>query len=136
LEPSKGALSITAQLLGSQARFKTIISLAQTRRLSKAIITRTTNLKNSVQARVEKRNRIVHDPWYAEQTTQTSAQFKNVPPSKSKSKNYSFGMKPTDTKYINTAIKEGKTTFKEVTALRVCPVTSCGITKPSEHEAD
>lgn len=27
-------------------------------------------------------------------------------------------MKPTDTKYINTAIKEGKTTFKEVTALR------------------
>jgi hypothetical protein len=54
LEPSKGALSITAQLLGSQARFKTIISLAPTRRLSKAIITRTTKLKTVCRRELKK----------------------------------------------------------------------------------
>jgi hypothetical protein len=72
VEPKKGSC-ITAQLTGSYPRFKAIISLATIRGLDKQLISDITQMMNRMQGKTDKRNRIVHDAWYAEVTTNKPA---------------------------------------------------------------
>jgi hypothetical protein len=65
VEAEKGSC-ITAQLTGAYPRFKAIISLATIRKMEKTLISDLTEMMNKMQGKAEKRNRAVHDAWYAE----------------------------------------------------------------------
>jgi hypothetical protein len=110
---AKTCACVTAQLAGPYARFRAIISLANVVGLDEKLVSRITKLSYKTQERSDKRNRIIHDPWYSELNTKSPAQFKSVP-----FKNYDFGLQKSEAEYLEKAIKEGKETFNEVTELR------------------
>jgi hypothetical protein len=95
VEPKKGSC-ITAQLTGSYPRFKAIISLATIRGFDKQLIRDITRMMNDTHATTEKRNRAVHDSWYAEVNTNKPSQYKSTP-----FKDYSFGLQPSDAQELS-----------------------------------
>jgi hypothetical protein len=112
VEAKKGSC-ITAQLTGSFPRFKAIISLATIRGLDGKMISDMTQMMFRMQGKTDKRNRVVHDAWYAEATTNKASQYKSTP-----FKDYSFGLQESDDKEIKETIDESKRALEEVNKLQ------------------
>lgn len=75
LDGATGA-AITAQMLGSTNRCRTIIALLTLKRMNKQIIQSVTKLMNSSYDPAEARNRIVHDSWFIQAETGQIGQFR------------------------------------------------------------
>jgi hypothetical protein len=67
---------ITAQMLGSTNRFRSIIALSKRKQLSDKIIKEATKLMRVSHDPGELRNRIVHDSWYSEEPPGGVKQFR------------------------------------------------------------
>jgi hypothetical protein len=104
IKPQKGA-AITAQLMGVFSRFKAILALLAQPELAdrpnlKTVITRTTDLMNKSSGPGDKRNRIVHDPWYAYTSSGKTAQFKAMP-----HKDHRYGIQLVDSDVLDDALR-------------------------------
>jgi hypothetical protein len=107
IESQKGA-AITAQLMGVFPRFKAILALlAQpalvNRKNLRTVINRTTDLMNKSSGPGDKRNRIVHDPWYAYTASGKTAQFKAMP-----HKDHRYGIQLVDSEVLDDALRSIK----------------------------
>ena len=63
LEPEQGAC-LTAQFPTVAARFNALIALARTQHINDKDIERLNTIRNRSDSLTEKRNRLVHDPWF------------------------------------------------------------------------
>ena len=59
---------ITSQIMGSSGRFRAIKALCELRHVSTAVATEINNLDRPIFQTSLKRNRLVHDAWYMEQS--------------------------------------------------------------------
>jgi hypothetical protein len=103
----KGA-AITAQLMGVFPRFKAILALlAQpglaSRKSLGTVVSRTIDLMNKSSGPGDKRNRIVHDPWYAYTASGKTAQFKAMP-----HKDHRYGIQLVDSEVLEDALRSIK----------------------------
>jgi hypothetical protein len=73
------AACVTGQMMGSRPRLQSIIMLIDKRGLGKELAEEATKLMNALFNVNEQRNRIVHDAWYIDPTTQEEAQFRSMP---------------------------------------------------------
>lgn len=76
--PERGSC-FTAQIIGHSNRCFTIIALATHNGISQEIIDRVEKLRNRIFGISERRNRIIHDPWYVDYQGSMTAQFKSMP---------------------------------------------------------
>lgn len=100
----KTCACITAQLAGPYARFRAIISLANVLGLDAKLVTRITDLSYKIQGKSEKRNRVVHDPWYSDVSMEVNCTDKNEDES----------TPGTDGHSIETKLKSSPAQFKSV----------------------
>jgi hypothetical protein len=110
---------ITAQLTGVAPRCKTIIAqltlFGRTSHVdTQSAIKRTTDIMNKSSGPGDKRNRIVHDPWYVYTQSNATAQFKAMPP-----KDLRYGIHPVDRNDIEAALKEIGEFSARVSALKI-----------------
>jgi hypothetical protein len=87
---------ITAQMMGAYGRFKAIISelnvfQRKSNKSTAQLVVKATELMNKCSGSGEKRNRVVHDPWYDYTPYDRTAQFKAVP-----FKDFSYGIHEVD----------------------------------------
>jgi hypothetical protein len=116
----KGAC-ITAQMMGVYPRCKAIVALltAIGRRKSldlKPLIDRTIELMNKASGPTspgDRRNRIVHDPWYVYTGVDQTAQFKAMP-----HKDFRYGIHPVDLTELQETLQAIKNYSERVTKLR------------------
>jgi|GraSoi2013_115cm_1033766.scaffolds.fasta_scaffold101754_1 hypothetical protein len=107
IEFQKGA-AITAQLMGAFSRFKAILALLAQPALANrknlgTVVTRTTDLMNKSSGPGDKRNRIVHDPWYAYTASGKTAQFRAMP-----HKDHRYGIQLVDSDVLEDALRSIK----------------------------
>jgi hypothetical protein len=107
IEFQKGA-AITAQLMGAFPRFKAILALLAQPALANrenlgTVVTRTIDLMNKSSGPGDKRNRIVHDPWYAYTASGKTAQFKAMP-----HKDHRYGIQLVDSNVLEDALRSIK----------------------------
>ncbi|SIO61531.1 hypothetical protein SAMN05443247_08858 [Bradyrhizobium erythrophlei] len=100
IDHRKGA-AITAQIMGAYGRFKAILALLahpdfSGRKSLQAVVRRATDLMNRSSELSDKRNRIVHDPWYAYTVSGRTAQFKSMP-----HKDHRYGIQLVDAKVLD-----------------------------------
>jgi hypothetical protein len=69
---------VTAQIMGAAPRLFTIEALCKQRKLSKEVLDQVTALRESLYDVQERRNRILHDPWYYGEPSQKSEQYKSM----------------------------------------------------------
>jgi len=104
IDPAMGAC-ITAQMNGVYSRCKAII--AQLKLWEKgtdtslaSLINATTDIMNKQSQPGDKRNRVVHYPWYVYTGTQKTAQFKAMP-----HKDYRYGLHQVDKEELEQALE-------------------------------
>jgi hypothetical protein len=105
--------SVTAQIMGVSNRFNAIKALCS---LSANVQKKTESLRQRSYEPQDRRNRIVHDPWFFDPATQETGQFKSMPP-----KELKYGVKPVDAAFIDETLKligertdEAKKLFEKV----------------------
>lgn len=116
-DPIRGAC-ITAQMMGVYPRCKTIIALLtvvghRRSRDVQPLISRTTELMQKSSGPGDRRNRIVHDPWYVYTGIDQTAQFKAMP-----QKDLRYGVHPVDVKELEETLTAIKNYTERVTKLR------------------
>lgn len=109
---------VTAQMTGVYPRCKAIVALLTIlgRRRNfdvEHLVKKTNELMQKSSGPGDKRNRIVHDPWYIYTEIDTTAQFKAVP-----QKDYRYGVHPVDETELKTTLEEIKNYGERVTKLR------------------
>jgi hypothetical protein len=87
--------SITAQIMGVSNRYRAIIALCTVHGLSKKVLEKVQSAQNRSFEPQERRNRIVHDPWFMDESTSQTGQFKSMPP-----KTLTYGVEPINDEYI------------------------------------
>jgi hypothetical protein len=107
VEFQKGS-AITAQLMGAFSRFKAILALLAQPTLANrknlaAAVARTTELMNKSSGPGDKRNRIVHDPWFAYTASGKAAQFKAMP-----YRDHRYGIQLVDSDVLEDALRSIK----------------------------
>jgi hypothetical protein len=110
--------SITAQMTGVASRCRAIIGLLTTigkrpQTNTQSLISKTEELMNKSYGPSDRRNRIVHDPWYVYTGLNQTAQFKAMP-----HKDLRYGVHPVDFTELNNALTEIKNYSDRVTKLR------------------
>jgi hypothetical protein len=104
---------ITSAIMGAASRYDVIKALATVRNLSKETIDKINSQKNAIYEPQERRNRIIHDPWYIDKKTAEVAQFKSMP-----RKDLRYGIKLVDADYIDKTLKMIDERFTEADKLR------------------
>jgi hypothetical protein len=89
----------TRDLVGATKRIDMLIKLASKRGTDAAVIADLRALNATVLPLQRARNRIVHDPWYIDQTTQAPGQFRGMPTNEPH-----FGIKDIDEAYLRDQI--------------------------------
>jgi hypothetical protein len=117
VDPDRGSC-ITAQMLGVYNRCKTIIALLKliaekTGTDMRKHIAATTDVMNRQSEPGDKRNRIVHDPWYSYTNKEQVAQFKAMA-----HKDWRYGITPIDNDVLQDALDSIKNFSERVTNLR------------------
>jgi hypothetical protein len=115
IEPSKGG-AITAQIMGAYGRFKAILallSLGKPDDRKAKVVARVTELMNKSSNAGEKRNRIVHDPWYTYTTSGKTAQFKSMP-----HKDHRYGIQAVDSEIVEDALSSIKDFHQRINDLK------------------
>jgi hypothetical protein len=117
IEPQKGA-AITAQIMGVFPRCKAILALLAHPRLAQrpnvvAAMKRVTDIMGKSVDPTDKRNRIVHDPWYAYTASGKTAQFKAMP-----HKDHRYGIHVVDSEVIDGALRSIKEFSERVENLK------------------
>ena len=113
IDPQRTAC-ITAQMLGAGPRYKAVYSLLQQRNTDefRQLGEEAKELMNKTFDHSEKRNRIIHDPWYV--TNAKPAQFRAMP-----TKDPRFGVFEIDNIGIEAVIAAGNRLESQVSDLRV-----------------
>jgi hypothetical protein len=106
-EPIGAAL--TSQLMGPTPRYNAIGSLLAAHGLDK-LVEKITKLKNKTYDLADRRNRIIHDPWYLELMTAQASQFRAMP-----IKDPRFGFVDIEESQIDDLLKDIQTRRHEVT---------------------
>jgi hypothetical protein len=113
--PIKSAACLTSQIMGATPRLRAIILLGQADGLKNSIISRYEKLMRQSYDSGEKRNRVVHDPWYADTTESSSTgdsfQYKTMP-----YKGRTLGFMPV-------ALKDIELLIDEIVSLRLNALT-------------
>ena len=91
---------LTAQIGGLHNRVEAIKTLIAVRGLDPKFINKFEEFSNKCRDPQERRNRIVHDPWYLDLKTMTPAQWKSLP-----RKDLHYGMKHIDEAYVAETIE-------------------------------
>jgi hypothetical protein len=110
--------SITAQMLGVYPRCRAIMALLTTTGKRRSLdvqwlITKTNELMQKSSDLSDKRNRIVHDPWYVYTGLDQTAQFKAMP-----HKDLRYGIHPVDFTELSATLIAIKNYSERVTRLR------------------
>lgn len=111
--PEDIALCITGQIMGAAPRYKAIEALGKHIGLSASTIKKVRQLKNNTFEVAEKRNRIVHDPWFQvlefeeESETEKITQLRSSPP----------GEKPVSEADVEITIKQIRACVREAALL-------------------
>jgi hypothetical protein len=119
--PSPRMACITAQLMGIWPRINSILALLAQRSVLEPklqdYIKRFRALGNDSRDASERRNRIIHDPWYVDKETAETAQQKSMPKD---DKNYrlQYGIKQVDRKEIDELLGEIKKITDTVSQLK------------------
>jgi hypothetical protein len=116
-EPDAGAC-ITAQTMGAYSRCKAIIALLTLRQRATGktltnLINKATELSQKANVPGDKRNRIVHDPWYVYTGSEKTGQFKAMA-----HKDHRYGVHPVDQKELEDTIEEIRKFSERVIAFR------------------
>jgi hypothetical protein len=98
--PQVGA-SVTAQIMGAASRCKTIVALCKSKGLDESIAEKATKLMQKTYNTSDKRNRIVHDPFYLNKGSGDPGQFKAMP-----HKDWSYGIQPVTEAGIRETLEE------------------------------
>jgi hypothetical protein len=109
---------LTAQILGAYGRFKAIISLLTVLERHRGVnvdsaIAKTRELMNKSNDPGDKRNRVVHDPWYEYIALQQTAQFRAVP-----FKDFTYGITAVDKENLEGTLDSINKFADRVTNLR------------------
>ncbi|MGF7163497.1 hypothetical protein FHS85_005166 [Rhodoligotrophos appendicifer] len=128
-KPALGAC-VTAQLMGVAPRCQAIKALGKVRGLSEVTIKKVDHFLNSTHDASNKRNRIIHDPWYVDPTSDETAQFKSM------SRNdWRYGIKSVTAEECRSALKIIESRFKDVLTLRRTIVDEVTEMERSKREA-
>ncbi|MEX0802024.1 MAG: hypothetical protein WD688_01695 [Candidatus Binatia bacterium] len=116
-DSARGAC-VTAQVMSAFGRCKAIVALLthhqqKTGKDMSGLIDKTTELMNKSSSLSDRRNRIVHDPWYVITANDAPAQFRAMP-----HKDHRFGIHPIDATAISETLTDIKKYFDRVDALR------------------
>jgi hypothetical protein len=119
--PSPRMACVTAQLMGIWPRINSIIALLTQRSVSERkfekYIKHAKALGNDSRDVSERRNRIIHDPWYVDQNAATTAQQKSMP-KEDKTYRLQYGIKNADRREIEETLSEIARISTEVEKLR------------------
>jgi hypothetical protein len=97
----KAGACLTGQMIGPTPRFNALLQLAMNRGMSDGIIKRISTLSGHGSDKFERRNRVVHDPWLRERTSEEPHQFR----AKAK-KDPTFGAVPVSEKDLENTLTE------------------------------
>jgi hypothetical protein len=130
VEDVRGAC-ITAQLMGIWPRFNTIKALLTHRSTAepqlKPFIKASTEISNCCRDLSEDRNRIIHDPWYADPSDGQAARRISMPRS-----DLRYGLKDHDIDQMNATLAKIASTAQKVQSLTL-RITSSLRASPSKH---
>ena len=115
---------MTAQIMGAAPRYRAIIALlkleeslprkADSSPAPDSLINKVNSLQNRTYDIADRRNRIVHDPWYVQPTNDQPSQFRSMP-----SKEPRYGMKDVDRAYLSETYEKIVDLVVEASKLRV-----------------
>jgi hypothetical protein len=94
--------AVTAQMMGTYPRLNAIKSLCAVRNLSPSVKAKVNSLINDNHDPQERRNRIIHDPWFFDPNSQETGQFKSMAP---KDKDLKYGVKPVAAEFIDETLE-------------------------------
>jgi hypothetical protein len=112
LIPHRGA-SITAQIMGAGPRCSTIKALLTQRNFPTETIQKVKLFEGALHDISENRNRLIHDPWYLQESTDTSSQFRAMP-----RRTLEFGYKPISEEDVQRDIAGIRNFIKQAETLR------------------
>jgi hypothetical protein len=118
LDDETGAC-LTAQISGVYGRIPTIVSLSLRRGLGDSILKQIKDLYGPLQFCQNHRNRIVHDPWYLDDATQLTEQFKSMA-----KEERLFGFHEVTEVYVNDILEKIGRRIEEIGDLRNA-ITAC-----------
>ena len=70
---------LTAQIMGAWPRMLTITALCTNRRLPEKVLNQIDDVGRKLRGVQDRRNRILHDPWYLEDASQQTQQYRAMP---------------------------------------------------------
>jgi hypothetical protein len=95
--------AVTAQMMGAFPRLNAIKSLCAVRNLSKSVQDKINKLISNNHEPQDRRNRIIHDPWFFDPNSQKTGQFKGMAP---KDKELKYGVKPVAAAFIDETLQQ------------------------------
>jgi hypothetical protein len=113
LSTDRGALHITAQMVGAYPRFNVIAALALHKGFGKQTDKRIEKLRNKTTEVGKRRNRFVHDAWYMKDEMGEASQFKSFTADDPR-----FGFQPITDDYATETIRLIREKISEVSALK------------------
>lgn len=111
LDEATGAC-LTAQITGSHARLIAIYALCLHQKKSDKILKQIRELQFKFKGVQDRRNRILHDAWYVEDSAQLTEQFKSMARDE-----YLIGFHPVDEDFIKETLAKMQRRLEEVGAL-------------------
>jgi hypothetical protein len=110
--PQPVAACVTGQILGATPRFNALIALATYKGVDEKVIDEIKQILNRTYEVQEQRNRLIHDPWYAEKSSMQPGQFKSMP-----KKKLQFGIRDVDEAAVRKTIADIRKRKDEVSKL-------------------
>jgi hypothetical protein len=103
---------LTAQITGSHARLVAIYALCLHQKKSDKILKQIRELQFKFKGAQDRRNRVLHDAWYVEDSGQLTEQFKSMARDE-----YLIGFHPVDEDFIKETLAKMQRRLEEVGAL-------------------
>ena len=104
---------VTSEVRSTYSKCNVILALCHSRGFPQELVAEIKRFKEKCQGTGEKRNRIVHDPWYLEKGTQNTAQFQSTNTPKRK-----YGMKDVEKAFVDGVLAEIAERSSEAQAIR------------------
>jgi hypothetical protein len=127
--PHPLAACLRAQITGLHNRVEAIKALLIVRDLDPKLLKKLEEFSNKCRDPQEWRNRIVHDPWYLDLKTKSTAQWKSLP-----RKDLRYGMKPVDQAYITKTLERIPQCFEAARKLNDQIYAALQASKEKPHE--